>query len=239
MGVLFLGLILLLVFYGIWYYGHRWNNHVSIERWMKHLDLKQHQRSYHQLFSCIDGFELSRQARTSHNAFEYTYGEIEFISFIALIGLTKPNEKTVFYDLGSGVGKAVFACSMVFNVRKSCGIELFDSLHRAALSQTHQLLQNPRYRHKSNQISFIHANFLGYDFYDATLVFINATGFFGETWTAINQQLENLNVGTWVITSSKKLSSNAFIIIRVTSVCMSWGVVKAYIHQRIDSTIYS
>lgn len=238
MNIILLGLVLLLGICAIFYWP-RLKKRIAIRHWMKHLHLKSHQRTYDQLFSLIDGFELSRQARATQDAFEYTYGEIEFVSFVALIGLTKPNEKTVFYDLGSGVGKAVFACSMVFDVRKSCGIELFDSLHRAALSQKHQLLQYPQYRHKSNQISFIHANFLGYDFYDATLVFINATGFFGETWTAINQQLEHLNAGTVVITSSKKLSSNAFIIIRVTSVCMSWGVVKAYIHQRVDSTIYS
>lgn len=213
--------------------------HAVVNQWIKHLDLTRHQHIYEQLFSSVDGFELSRQSRLKQDAFDYTYGEIEFISFIALIGLTHPDEATLFYDLGSGVGKAVFACSMVFNVGKSCGIELFDSLHQAALAQKNQLIQHPHYADKANTISFIQANFLDCDFYDATLVFINATAFFGETWNAINRQLENLKPGAIVITSSKKLLSSAFIVIRVTSVCMSWGTVSAFIHKRIDATIYS
>jgi hypothetical protein len=206
---------------------------------MKRLELNQHQSIYYQLFSSVDGFELSRQSRTAQDAFDYTYGEIDFISFIALIGLTHPDENTVFYDLGSGVGKAVLACSMVFNVRKSCGIELFESLHHAALDRKNALFQHPHYADKVNKINFIHANFLDCDLDEASLVFINATAFFGETWHAMNQRLEQLKTGALVITSSKKLSSTAFIVIRVTSVCMSWGTVKAYIHKRVHSTIYT
>lgn len=238
MNIFWIGFVLLLVFFGL-DYGRTRHRKRSIHRWKKHLDLESHHTNFQQLFSNINGFELSRRSRLTQDAFEYTYGEIEFFSFIALIGLTKPNEQTVFYDLGSGVGKAVFACSMVYHVQKSCGIELFDALHQVALSQKDQLLQHSRYGHRSGQLIFIQANFMDYDFDDATLIFINATGFFGATWTAMNQKLNHLKEGTWVITSSKPLSSDAFRIIKVTFVCMSWGLVKAYIHQRVDSAIYS
>ena len=153
----------------------RWRRQAIIKRWFTSLSINKHHANYEQLFASVDGFALSRQARTSHDAMEYTYGEINFISFIALLSLTRPNSSTVFYDLGSGTGKAVLACAMVFNVQKSCGIELFSVLHQAALNQQQQLGILSDYHDKDNVIYFVNSNFLEADFSDATLLFINAT----------------------------------------------------------------
>lgn len=70
---------------------------------------------------------------------EYAYGEIKFMSFIALLSLTNPDADTVFYDLGSGIGKAVLACSMVFPIRKSVGVELFPELYVDACTRAKDL----------------------------------------------------------------------------------------------------
>jgi hypothetical protein len=209
-----------------------WRNNI-IQQWCHQLDLNKHAACYQQLFHDIDGFFLSKTARGKHDAFEYTYGEIQFTSFIALISLTHPNAQTVFYDLGSGVGKAVLACAMVFDVQKSCGIELFHRLSLTALHQKQRLLEQPEYQDKATKIHFIHSDFLRADFSDATLVFINATALFGETWLALNQRLAMLCPNAIVLTTSKALSSNAFEVKKTTTVAMSWGLVKAYLHQPI------
>lgn len=210
-----------------------WQKRTAIKRWYNTLDLDKHLTNYQKLFQDIDGFALSRQARISGDAIEYTYGEIDFVPFIALLSLAKPNKNTVFYDLGSGTGKAVLACAMVFNVRKSCGIELFNLLHQAALRQPYSLEQLVDYPISTNAIHFINADFLHVDFSDATLVFMNATAFFGETWVAAQQCLHQLRPGTLVITTSKRLSLSIFKLIKSTTVQMSWGPVWAYIQQRI------
>ncbi len=213
----------------------RWRQQAVIKQWYKEGELARHQSAYQHLFRSVDGFSLSRHSRTDLDAIDYTYGEIEFIPFIALLSLTKPNAKTVFYDLGSGTGTAVLACTMVFNIHKSCGIELFTLLHNAALNQQQRLLELPYYAKKARVLDFINANFLNCDFSDATLVFINATAFFGETWSKINQHMQQVNTGTIIITTSKKLSSEAFIVTKITTVYMSWGPVKAYIQERISN----
>lgn len=69
---------------------------------------------FQNLYEDVDGYSISRKARVKMDAFAYTYGEIEFLSFIALLSLVKPNENSVFYDLGSGTGKAVIAAAMVY-----------------------------------------------------------------------------------------------------------------------------
>ena len=224
LSILFITLLILI--------SHRWWRRAPIRRWYKALNLDRHYITFQQLYQDIDGFLLSRQARAKHDAIEYTYGEIDFISFSALLSLAHPDSNTIFYDLGSGTGKAVLTAAMVFNAQKSTGIELFNSLHHASLHQKQRLQQLPEYQAKASIIHFIHGDYLLADFSDATMIFIDATALFGETWRALNQHLQQMSVGTKVITTSKKLFSNAFVVKQTTTVKMSWGVVHAYIHQR-------
>lgn len=210
-----------------------WHRNIILKKWYKKLDLNKHHSNYQQLFKGCDGFALSRQARIKNDAMEYTYGEIEFIPFIALLAQVKPNFNTVFYDLGSGIGKAVFACAMVFDVKKSCGIELFSLLHEAAVGRLQVLQQQQTYALKAKSIHLINDDFLNVNFSDATLIFINATALFGETWITLNNRLAKLAPTATVITTSKKLMADNFSLEKIIPVQMSWGRVYAFIHQPI------
>ena len=205
----------------------------QFKRWRKALHLDTHAFIYQQLFASVDGFALSRLARMDHDAFDYTYGEIDFIAFIALLFLAKPNPDTVFYDLGSGIGTAVLACAMVYPIKKSIGIECLLPLHLAALQQKNKIKQYATYQHTASIIEFIHADFLQASITDATLIFINSTAYFGETWDKINQKLNTLPALETVLTLSKPLRCPDFKLIQKTRINMSWGPVDAYIHQRV------
>ncbi len=211
-----------------------WWRQITVKRWKNALGLDKAQSVFTHLYANVDGFSLSREARGEHDAYDYVYGEIDFMSFIALLSLVKPDSKTVFYDLGSGTGKAVLACAMVFNVQESNGIELFRSLHNAACKQQQALYSLPDYVPTCKIIHFIHGDFLHVSFNNATLVYINATGFFGTTWIALSERLAQTTSCNTVISTSKALKSHAFIVIKITTVQMSWGLVKAYIQQRIN-----
>jgi hypothetical protein len=203
-----------------------------IKQWSKRLRLNEHERHYQQLYQGVDGFRLSKEARATQDAIEYTYGEIEWTSFIALLSLTHPNHQSVFYDLGSGVGKAVCACAMVFNVKKSCGVELFKPLHQAAIEQQQRLREIDGYQSASRSIRFINGNFLHRDLSEATHLFINATTLFGETWDLLKQRLIQLKPNTTIITTSKQLPSDHFHLIKKTTTLMSWGPVSTFIYKK-------
>ncbi|KTD58199.1 hypothetical protein Lsai_0806 [Legionella sainthelensi] len=175
---------------------------------------------------------LSQNARRKHDAMEYSYGEIEFFSFIALLSLINPNENTVFYDLGSGTGKAVIACGMVFPVKKSIGIELFPELYLHSCQQVEQLAAIKQYERQAPKIKFRLGDFLEANLNDATLIFINSTAFFGPTWEKLCVKIDYLPHLTTIITTSKPLSCIHFKLLKHTKVKMSWGVVSAYIHTR-------
>ena len=203
-----------------------------IRQWKKALHLHEHQQVFQNIYQNTNGFILSQQARQKNDAPEYVYGEIEFIPFIALLSLISPNDKTIFYDLGCGTGKAVLACAMVFPVHQSVGVELFPELYLSACKQAEQLAQIANYSEQIKKIKFISGDFLETNLNDATLIFINSSALFGPTWEKLCERLNHLPHLDTVITTSKALHSDKFSIIQRVPVAMSWGVVYAYIHAR-------
>ncbi|KTD64202.1 hypothetical protein [Legionella shakespearei] len=201
-----------------------------IKKWQKSLNLMHHEPVFQEIYKDVNGFILSRQAREKQDAFEFTYGEIEFLPFIALLSLVKIDSTTVFYDLGSGVGKAVLACAMVYPVRKSLGIELFHQLHLCACEQVEKLKTINEYQIAAEKIELIEGNILEADLKDATLIFINATALIGQTWEDLCSRLNNLPQIEAIITTSKPLLNTEFWQVEHTKIQMSWGVVLAYIH---------
>lgn len=210
----------------------RFRKRQVIYAWKNALSLDKHSITYQTLYHDVDGFALSRLAREHQDAMEYVYGEINFESFIALLSLCKPNASTIFYDLGSGIGKAVVACALVFDVKKSCGIEIFANLHECAVSRQKQLSALSDYHDKAERIEFISGNFLEQTINDASLVFINATAFFGDLWYHLSAHLEQLQPGSVVISTSKALVSSKFLVTKITVVQMSWGPVQTFIQER-------
>lgn len=213
-----------------------------IKRWRRNLCLDRHWRAFDELYRSVDGFSLSRRERLYRDAPEFVYGEITFESFIALLSACQPQPDTVFYDLGSGTGKAVIAIAMVFDVRLSCGVELFSLLHQSAQQQQNRLLSLPDYRHLDKRILLKQENFLETSLSDATLIFINATTYFADHWRLISKCLEQVNHGTIVISTSKALCSDQFTTVKIVPVIMSWGIVNAFIQRRCNpetNTIFS
>lgn len=201
--------------------------------WRKSLNLDEHQAVFQELYQDTDGYALSSQERQRvPDAIEYTYGEIEFLPFIALLSLVKPDAQTVFYDLGSGTGKAVLACAMVYPVHAAVGVELFPALYQRACDQRNTLAIMPDYAERIKNTRFIHGNFLEVIAEDATLIFINSTTILGDTWERLSAHIESLPSLKTVITTTKPLCSLQFLPSMSTRIQMSWGVVLAYIHSR-------
>ncbi|MGV3740428.1 MAG: methyltransferase [Gammaproteobacteria bacterium] len=203
----------------------------QIWAWQNQLQIKKHLTVLNRVSAAIDGFQLSRAARQNTDAYEYVYGEIDTQSFIALLSLIHPDSSTVFYDLGSGTGKTVLACAMVFDIKKACGVELFSTLNEAATQQLEQLKNIQNYECIDTKISFVCDDFLNVPLTEATVIYVAATGLFGDTWIDLNQRLEQLWQRPFIITTTKKLLSPQFQILHQTRVQMSWGIVDAYIQK--------
>lgn len=201
------------------------------------MNIEHHHNIFKELYADVSGYALSHEARVNNDAPQYVYGEIDFESFVALLSLYKPNKDTVFYDLGSGTGKAVITCAMMFDVKKSCGIEYFSNLTDCAKKQQQRLSQIPEYAERAKAIEFIQGDFLTSSVQDATIMFINSTAFLGDYWAIVSKHLEQLKVGTIVITCSKAVASPCFSVQEVKEVIMSWGTITMYIQSRVALSV--
>lgn len=167
--------------------------------------------------------------KASHDQdLKLTYGEIDFLSFSALLSSLQPKPQDIFYDLGSGSGKACFTAALSFSIHRCIGIEILAD--RYALSQTAwQRAPKPI----QQQVQFIHDDFLNQEIIDATIVFVNATGFFNQDMQQLEKYLiRSLKPLTKVVICSKMLNPDSFELINTAMVNMAYGPAHVNIFQK-------
>lgn len=207
--------------------------------WRNQAVIKKAHIIFEKIFEKINGYRLSEQARkasATDNA-EWVYGEIEFYDFIKILACTNPKPDEIFYDFGTGVGKALAVAALFYPFKKCVGIELFGTLAEAAKHATDQLKTNNNEALANPEITFdiLEQNFLTADISGADILFINATCYAGETWKKLNNQLaEQLHAGARVIITTQMLThTSAFRLQSQNLFAMSWGVSRVSIYEKI------
>jgi SAM-dependent methyltransferase len=210
---------------------------IFLRKWLKRLHHRkkwlQHKRIFDNLYHDINGIELSINDRANLKSDFYglVYGEVDFENFSAMLAITQPKSTDIFYDLGSGTGKAVFCSALLYDLKKCCGIELLPSLYKTSINQLEKFKFLPD--SKASPILFIHGDLLTVDFREATIVFINATSFTAEFWQLISDKLNFLTNGARIIITSKKLNTSSYKLLDAKLYWMSWGWNSVYIYQKI------
>jgi SAM-dependent methyltransferase len=99
-----------------------------------------------------------------------TYGELKKVGVDSLYNFIKTkidiNEKSVFYDIGSGNGKIVLHLSLISNFGKYVGVEIDKVRYLYSKFIQNQVNSN-------DNIQFINDDIRNIDFSDATFVFVN------------------------------------------------------------------
>lgn len=178
----------------------------------------------------INGAALSIQERERLGIQDGSclYGEVVLYSFADLLNLAHLKTDEVFYDLGSGVGKAVLMAALLYPLKKAVGIEWLIPLHDAATTAcARAAMLRPEL-----PIYFIQNDILSCDINDADVVFINATAFYGLFWDKLVEKLKQLKKGTRIILTSKSLHERYFKALHHGSHLMSWGLAFVSIYEK-------
>lgn len=196
------------------------------------------------IFKEINPHHISRLERNQNNFTDdsFIYGEIDFLSFFSLLEKTAPQPNEVFYDLGSGSGKAVFTAALQYDFSKVIGIEFLKSLHSVAnnniekaerIIKTYDRYFRSTYQQRISTINFNNGNFLDYDISNGDIIFINATCFHYYLWEKIIDSLTLLKPGSRIIVTSKKIQNPSFDLLHQSIEIMSWGLgsVNIYIKK--------
>jgi SAM-dependent methyltransferase len=195
------------------------------------------EKIFNSLYSDINGYNISSKARKKIMSSDkaLTYGEVVPQEFFKILSEVNPKPGEVFYDLGSGLGKAVFLASLFFDFSKIVGIELLDDLCQASQSVLTRFEKEikPNLREKNQVISFENANFLDVDFSDADIVFTHSTCFNEETLDSLSRRAERLKPGAWVISITKTLHSPFLALFKSGEYYMNWGKATGYFYQKV------
>jgi hypothetical protein len=188
----------------------------------------------------------NKQAQNEqHSENSLVYGEIEFASFRKLLQSLPPpptgaGGKGIFYDLGSGSGRAVFTARFTGDFDRCVGIELLPNLHQLAASVNS--LYKILYRHKlvCQSVEFHCADLLEYDWSDGTVVYAPSLLFDDDMMAYIWNRAKDLCSGAYLI-SLKKFDSGAAVtdptpaleLIQEAVFPMSWGSANVYVYRRL------
>ena len=173
-----------------------------------------------------------------HTEDSLVYGEIDLQGFCDLLLHHIPhNSSDVFYDLGSGSGRAVFAARFVGDFRECVGIELLSNLHEMASSV--RSLYRFQYQHKLiyQHVQFVCSDLLDYDGWwkDGTVVYVPNLLFDDKLKEQIAEKAVKLQSGAFLICLKKFEGANfnsVFELVTERPVVMSWGESNTYIYKR-------
>lgn len=197
------------------------------------------------------GFELSRKERNERrlHTTTLTYGEVHFRSFTHILSnvldqvyelpYEKKSEFKVFYDLGSGTGRALVGAALCHNFQKVVGIEYLESLHNAAVKvcDSYRALQQrgelPKNAASSDALAAVCGDILAYDWSDGDIIFANSTCFTMPMFRKIAEKCKDLAVGSYVITYSTELQSPYLKTVSEKEYVQSWGKCTVFTHIRI------
>jgi SAM-dependent methyltransferase len=169
---------------------------------------------------------------------EFIYGEIDFLSFYTILERTSPSAQEIFYDLGSGSGKAVVSAMLFFNVNQSIGIELLLPLYNQSNTQLEKAIERfqqndaeREYLPQMGRIQFINDSFLHYDFGDADIIYVAATCLTDATWNELISKMSRLKPGSRIIVTTRTIHHEQFESIYQGVELMSWGLCPVRIYK--------
>ena len=176
---------------------------------------------------------------------EFTYGEVLFHQFVALMNLAEPKPGEIFWDIGCGGAKPQAIAAFAFPFLKVCkGVELLDNLYQLAENAIKSVHTNVDIYNEKCQldskifippIELIHGDILQTPWApEADIVYISSVCFPEILIQKIGEQTKSLKRGARLITlqafeegSVPHLEMKYSLVIR-----MSWGQGYATIYVR-------
>lgn len=196
-----------------------------------------------QKFPLILGTQASRTDRallTPDPAL--TYGETDFLSlgeiFYTIKNRYPPIPEGPFYDLGSGLGKAVVGAALLGSFKHCIGVELLPSLHSLSqdLERTYnalfseEVVRNPELWTSPPALQFLCQDLSQFNFSDAGFLFVASTCFDRGLLRKIGSA--QVSPGTLAVSFTSELGGEDWEILETMGKTMSWGETTVYVQRR-------
>lgn len=219
----------------------------------KELDLviNKHSWIFEKLFQEYDfekckDISLKCRKRNHFRSSGLAYAEIKYKDYAEIFcqlykhGLQREGLAGKFVDIGSGVGKAVFATALLHDFKWIMGIEVLEDLvdvsNSLLTSAWMQMVIDGDIEDTDKRqidIKFVHGDASFISWQDADVVFMNSTCFGEDLRASLSATAEKLRKDSLVITVSYPLESSMFECVIAVRMDVSWGSSTAYIYKKI------
>ncbi|EPX58096.1 hypothetical protein D187_004385 [Cystobacter fuscus DSM 2262] len=202
------------------------------------MDITRAQEIFEQLYSGFSGYDIARheKERTGLQEAGTTYGEVVPLAFHDVLNEAAPGPGEVFFDLGSGTGKATLLAALTFPFSRVVGIELFPGLGDAArkVLARYEAEVRPQLpaEYAQQRIEFIDGDFLEQDLSSADVLFAHGTCYPQETMEQLTHKLEELRPGARVVLAGQTIKTPAFAFVKMKVMRTDWGTALATIYRR-------
>jgi SAM-dependent methyltransferase len=193
---------------------------------------------FDRLYSGVPAYEIaqSEKQRMGKQDASTTYGEIVPQAFYEVLSAVSPREGEVFYDLGSGTGKATLLAALTFPFSRSVGIELLPGLGDAAREVLRQFDTQVRPQlgpeYQQRKIEFIDGDFLQADLSQADIVFAHGTCYPSEVIDGLGRKLSELRPGARVAFVGHTFDTPELGFLRMMKMKTDWGSALAALYER-------
>lgn len=191
-------------------------------------------RTIASVYMGVDGWKISRDSIAKLSSFYrgMKYDEASTASFLDAFFVTQPQKDDIFLDLGSGLGKKVFASALTETVSKCVGIELLEGLYTAANAVKDTLRKDLIVR---TDTVFIHGDYYNIDFSYVSIVHISISPImiYFQLNGTLGYKLKQLKKGTRVIISEVPIPFAEFSLIKTIEYVFPSRIEKAYIYEKI------
>jgi precorrin-6B methylase 2 len=190
------------------------------------------------LYSNVNGYKVSTDARAKFGGetSNLLYGELPFETFAKIVERINPKPDGIFYDLGSGTGRIVLQAHILFNFKKSIGIELLDGLHDKALEIKEIFDKNIKLQIADHinirELHLIKGDLFQQNYSDADFIFMNHPIKDSELFLQLEEKLAcELKPGTKIVTTIRALKNPRFKPLGSEILKFSWGDSTAHFFE--------
>lgn len=149
------------------------------------------------------------------------YGEITFASLDKLLSYLDINERDVFFDLGSGVGKVVLQVAMTAPVKKAFGIELSATRYKDS-----KLVLDRAAKEKwvlRRKCEFRKENILETDLSKASIIYTCSTAFPMTFMKRLAKKLSEVKKPLRIVTTQELPENMGLVLVDKLQLDMSWA----------------
>ena len=162
-----------------------------------------------------------------------TYGEILYQSIYTLLSEIPLTEEDVFFDLGSGLGKAVTQIFLKSAVKESAGIEIIPELYQTSLAVAQKVQHDlPDFYAGGRKLTFHLGSFLETSFAAASVLLIGSPCFSQQMLYPLGKIINQLSTIHSVLTLRPINTLERLSFKKVIRIECTWDSALCYIYRR-------